>query len=566
MNLEELKNTAIWDLYEKGLMFMNLRRIFSDVDLCHRMYNGDQWAGLKISENIEKVQYNFIKQIVKQKISTITSNLFAINYSPENIENREFSDVAQKTCDLLNRKASKVFDIDFMDKKIKKWVREAAITGESICYIYFNDQTNNPVNEIISKTDILYGDENEDDIQSQPYILIRQRKSLSEVIKYARRYDVSEEDIKKIIPDNETSTIAGEQGKNEINNKVWLITKFYKDSDDIVHFSQSTKHCDIRQDASMGIKLYPIAHLNWEDVEGDARGIGEVKYLIPNQLEVNKTALRRSITIKNTAYQQKVVNKDAITNPKDINKVGATLYFKDMGGTKASEVVQNTVPAQMSPDSEKFQNELISITKDLSNVSDATSGTINPESASGKAILAVQQAQNQPLNDQLIALKSFVEDIARIWFALWKTFTKNNLVINYDEKDYNTGKLIPVREEVPSYILEELETSVKVDITPKGAFDKYAQELSLENLYTAGKIEFDEYVESLDSDSVMPKTKLEAILKRRQEKQNQINAINAEAQDLKNQLMSQQADMQDIQSIGQEGYNLINQAMGEQAT
>ena len=44
--------------------------------------------------------------------------------------------------------------------------------------------------------------------------------------------------------------------------------------------------------------------------------------------------------------------------------------------------------------------------------------TFNPESASGKAILAVQNAQNQPLTDQLIKLKSFIEDIARIWFEL----------------------------------------------------------------------------------------------------------------------------------------------------
>jgi len=84
VDLKELQETDIWVLYTKSKNFMERRGIYSDTDLNNRMYNGDQWHGLKI-EGIEKVQHNFIKQIVKQKVSTITSNLFAINYSPENI-------------------------------------------------------------------------------------------------------------------------------------------------------------------------------------------------------------------------------------------------------------------------------------------------------------------------------------------------------------------------------------------------------------------------------------------------------------------------------------------------
>ena len=119
MDLKELKETDLWRLYEKSVDFMSQRGIYTDTDLNNRMYNGDQWAGLKV-QGIEKIQYNFIKQIVKQKVSNITSNLYAINYSPENVENTEFLETSQKVCDLLNKRASKVFDVDFMDIKIKK--------------------------------------------------------------------------------------------------------------------------------------------------------------------------------------------------------------------------------------------------------------------------------------------------------------------------------------------------------------------------------------------------------------------------------------------------------------
>ena len=555
---DELEKTSTWELYEKHVTFMQKRGIYSDSDLNYRMYNGDQWYGLNI-KGIEKIQYNFIKQVVKQKVSTITSNLFAVNYSPENIENTQFMELAQKTCDLLNKKASKVWDKDFMDKKIKKIAKQAAINDEAIMYVTYDFDNDMPVNEIISKNDIMYGDENNDDIQTQPYILVRQRKTITELRRMAEEQQIDPKLVKTIVPDNDTQTIAGDSGKDEVHDKCWLVTKFFR-KNGTIHFTQSTKYCEIKKERDMGNELYPFAHDNWEDKEGDARGIGEVRQLIPNQLETNKTAMRRALTTKNISYPQKVVNEDSIQNMDAVNKVGATIRFKDKGSLKASDVFMNTTPGQMGPDSEKLQNELITLSKDLNNAGDATTGNINPESASGRAILAVQNAQQQPLNDQLIGLKSFIEDIARIWFDMWKVNAVNGLVIEQEVPGTN-GEIQYELVEVPVYILNALSTSVKVDITPKGAFDKYAQELSLENMFTSGKITFEEYVDSLDADSVMPKVKLENILKKRKEAQQQIDAIEQQAQAMQNQAQMQMQNQSEIEQIASAGANMINQAV-----
>ena len=558
MNIDDLEKTSTWNLYEKHQNFMRLRGIYDDTDLNYRMYNGDQWHGLNV-KGIEKVQHNFIKQIVKQKVSNITSNLFAVNYSPENIENPEFMELAQKTCDLLNKKASKVWDKDFMDKKIKKWAKQSAINDEAVAYVTYNFDNDMPINEVISKNDIMYGNENEEEIQLQPYILVRQRKTIIELQEMARKEEINEKLVSSIVPDNDTSTIAGDSGKDEVEDKCWLITKFYR-KNGTIHFTQSTRYCEIKQDKDMGISYYPFAHDNWDEQEGNARGIGEVRYLIPNQLETNKTAMRRALTTKNISYPQKVVNEDSIQNIKDVNKVGATIRFKDKGNLRASDVFMNTTPGQMGPDSEKLQSELISLSKDLNNVSEATAGNINPESASGRAILAVQNAQNQPLTDQLLGLKSFIEDLARIWFEMWKVYAVDGLMIENEVIDANGQKQYELVE-VPPYILDALSTSVKVDITPKGAFDKYAQELSLENMFTQGKISFEEYVDSLDSDSVMPKTKLENILKKRKEAQQEIDAIQQQADMMKMQMQQQQANAMDIQQIAEAGNNLMETAV-----
>lgn len=556
MTQEEIKTTDIWELYQKGQNFMS--KIYANTDMNFRMYNGDQWAGLKI-KGVEKIQHNFIKKKVKHKVGTITANLFAVNYSPENIETNEFMEIAQKTCDLLNKKASKVWDKDFMDKKIKKVCRKSAINGESIVYVDYDESNNIPINEIISKNDIIFGDENEEEIQLQPWIIIRQRKTISELQTLARSYGVKEEDVLNIRGDSDLGSASGESAKNEIEDKCWLLTKLYRENG-TVHFSQATKYCDLKNDIDTGLTLYQVAHYNWEDVEGSARGIGEVEQLIPNQLETNKTAMRRALTIKNIAYPQKVVNIDLINNPDAINRVGSTIKFKNVGNVRASDVFMNASAGTISPDSEKFQNELINLSTEINNAGDAVTGNINPESASGRAILAVQNAQNQPLNDQLIGLKSFIEDLARIWFEMWRVYAKDGLLIEDEQTDDITGQKTTNQVLVPQYILEALRTSVKVDITPKGAFDKYAQELSLENMFTTGKITFEEYVEALDTDSVMPKQKLEIILKKRAEKEKQINEYELQAAQLKNQAQKEISYAQDIENISNAGNEMINQA------
>ena len=556
MTQEEIKTTDIWELYQKGQNFMS--KIYANTDMNFRMYNGDQWAGLKI-KGVEKIQHNFIKKIVKHKVGTITANLFAVNYSPENIETNEFMELAQKTCDLLNKKASKVWDKDFMDKKIKKVCRKSAINGETIVYVDYDESNNIPINEIISKNDIIFGDENEEEIQLQPWIIIRQRKTISELQTLARAYEVNEEGILNIRGDSDLGTASGESAKNEIEDKCWLLTKLYRENGTI-HFSQATKYCDLKKDIDTGLTLYQVAHFNWEDVEGSARGIGEVEQLIPNQLETNKTAMRRALTIKNIAYPQKVVNIDLISNPDAINRVGSTIKFKNVGNVRASDVFMNASAGTISPDSEKFQNELINLSTEINNAGDAVTGNINPASASGRAILAVQNAQNQPLNDQLIGLKSFIEDLARIWFEMWRVYAKDGLLIEDEQTDDITGQKTTNQVLVPQYVLEALRTSVKVDITPKGAFDKYAQELSLENMFTAGKITFEEYVEALDTDSVMPKQKLEIILKKRAEKTQQINEYELQAAQLKNQAQKEMSYAQDIENMSEVGNEMINQA------
>lgn len=543
MNEEQIKETETWVLYEKGRNFLRLKNVYTDTDKNYRFYNGNQWGRAKLGD-VEPVQKNFIKPIVKYKVGVIHDNLYSIVYSSENFEEKEFREYAEKVCEMLNRKAGNIWEKDKMDFKGRRITKDSAINDEGIIYVTWDEENNVPINEVIKKNDIYYGNENDDNIQSQPYIIIRKRVPVINAINIAIENGLSRDKIDLIVGDNDTFEESGEDAKEEIDNMVTLLLKMWKTNKE-VHFSMATRYCDILEDKNSKLSFYPVAHDVWEELEGSARGEGEVRYLIPNQIEVNKTEMRRVLAVKQQAYPQKVVNIDKIKNPTSLSQVGGTI--KISGGQSADDVkkyVTTLNPAMMSPDVKQLQEDLIQVTRELAGAGDIATGTINPEQASGKAILAVQNAMKSPMTEQKESYKNFIEDLAKIWLDMIIVYSEKGIVLEYEESNPETGEKTIIPEKVYQEALKKIRASVKVDVTPRSPYDKFAQELSIENLYSKGMFniqklqELKTYVELLDDDSVMPKQKLEKAIKIMEEEQYRIAMINSQAQ-----MMQQRADM-----------------------
>ena len=541
MDIQEIKETSIWKLFEKGRNYHRRVGIYTDTDRHYRFYNGNQWEGAKLGD-IEPVQKNFIKPIVKYKVSVIHDNLYAINYSSQNYANREFAQEADRYCSMLNRYAQRVWEKDQMDKKGRIITKDSAINGEGILYVNFDEESMLPINEIVKKNDVYYGNENDSDIQSQPYILMSKRMPVSNAIEFALANGMSEEKTSYIIGDNDNFEESGEASKIELDNMVTLVYKMYKQKG-TVHFSVATRWIEIIKDTDLGISLYPLAHFNWEEKEGSARGEGEVRYLIPNQIEVNKTEARRVLTVKYQAYPQKVVDTSKVSNPQALNTVGGTIRTNGQPVEDVHKIVGTIPPAQMSRDVVELQEGLIQVTRDLAGAGDTATGSVNPEDASGRAILAVQQASQAPMTEQKESYKTFIEDFARIWLEYLIAYSTDGIDLEEEVTDEQGNKIVQVQR-VPQSVLKELQATVKIDITPKSPFDKFAQEQTIENLlinglFSAQRIgELKAYAEALDDDSVAPKQKILDISEGIEEEQRRIAMIEAEAQ-----AMQQRAQM-----------------------
>jgi hypothetical protein len=354
-------------------------------------------------------------------------------------------------------------------------------------------------------------------------------------IELALSLGMSESKIPFIIGDTDNFEESGEAAKIELDNMVTIIYKMFK-KDGTVHFDVGTRWCEIAGEIDTGLSLYPIAHMVWEEKEGSARGEGEVRYLIPNQIEVNRTEVRRVLTVKYQAFPQKVVDISKVSNPNALNTVGGIIKTAGQAVDDVHKIVGTIPPAQMSPDVVKLQEDLIQVTRDLAGAGDTATGQVNPESASGRAILAVQQASQAPMTEQKESYKNFLEDLARIWLEYLIVYSVDGVNMEQVETDPQTGEEVVNLVNVPQSVLEQLQATVKIDITPKGVYDKFAQEQTIENLLTQGFFsaqrvsELATYAEVLDDDSVAPKQKIMEAIEHIRDEQRKIAMIQAQAQ------------------------------------
>lgn len=561
---EEMEHfkTEEWKLYEKGKNYNISMGVYRDTEDNYDFYHGNQWKGAKLG-NIQPITLNIIRPTVKYKVGVLNNNSYQIVFNPNIYENYEQEQNLEDTCKVLNRYSNKIWEIEQVNKKVREVLKDACINSEGIIHAYEDNEKIKV--EVIDKTNIYYGNENDSEIQSQPYIIISYRRTVDSVKEEARKNGIPQEEIEKITSDSDYEEQSGRDKRiEEISPMCLVLLKYYK-KDGTIWIKKSTRNAVIHKEEDTTLKLYPIAHMVWEEVKGYSRGAGEVKYLIPNQIEINKTATRRAIAVQLCAYPKLVANMEYITNPSSLEKVGTAIKLEGIQADNVNKVVNYLRPTTMSTDALNLQQELMKDTQDLAGAGDTVNGNVDPTQASGKAILAVQQAGQQPLNDQLEKFKTFIEDLARIWFEMLQTYSTNGIIVRRETKNEQTGEVIEEPYKMSYEELQSMKLNIKIDITPHSAYDKYAQEQSLENLMLKQLITFEEYVKALSEDSVMPKPKLEKILKDRQENNKRMLEMEKQANQINGamkQIMEMQAgNSNQVEDIAMQGENINANAM-----
>jgi hypothetical protein len=497
----ETEPTNVYCLYQKGVEHHNRIGLYSKSAEAYRMFLGNQWEGIEGGEERLPV-FNIIQPTVQHKTATVAAKSLSIHYSPANCgENQAF---VQDICNKLNAKAMQSWELLKMEKIIWQAVKDACIVGDS--YLFFYDGTG--AVQQVDNTAVYLSDEGERNLQKQKYIIIAERRWVDEIKKEARLNGLSEEEIALIKADTDSGT-EFPAAENEVDaDKCLSLLKMWKQNGG-VHFCRSTRTVVYQRDTAIeGLRLYPLANFVWTVEKGSARGVGEVKPLVANQVEINRNLARRLINAKVTAFPRLVYAKGRLANPDTLAQVGTALELEDTVSA-IGESVAYLQPVAMSADAKNLSDELVYLTRELAGAGEAATGAVNPENASGAAIIAARNQAVLPLNEQMADLKQFVEDVALIWYDLWRAYNPNGLTVVAKVGGHTEETVLAPR------FLAELKLNIRIDISQNDPFSRYAQEQALDKLFTMKELSLAEYVEALDDAGSVPKGKLQDILLKR---------------------------------------------------
>lgn len=464
--------------------------LVGDTETAWRFFEGDQWYGLESGERLPV--YNIIAPSLRYRVANIAMNDMQIYYTPLSSDER-----TEALARRLNVTAAAWWDRLRMDGVCWKMLKDSVVAGESYLYIY--DEDGNC--QVLDNTGVFLGDEEQPDIQRQPYIILLERRDAAEVRQSARAMGLPEEQVRLIQPDSAAKKVTTAKGGEE-SGKVTCLLYMRKEGQD-VYFVRTTRNVVLGEEKCIrGLGCYPLISLVSGRKKGSARGRGEVLPMIANQIEINRNLVRRIVNAKLTAFSRLVYATDKIDNPQDLDQVGSAIAVNDSTVADIHSAVGYISPAPMSGDAKAISDEMISLTRELAGAGSALLGNIDPSTASGAAIIAVRDQAQVPLNENAAAFRRFVEEVAGVWLRLWICYQRGV----FDEGDFTVAELVALRPRI------------RVDATSTTPFSKYAREQALDKLLEGGHITLEEYADALDDGSSVPKAKLTDILRKRKEK------------------------------------------------
>ncbi|MBR6502287.1 MAG: hypothetical protein IKT42_02485 [Clostridia bacterium] len=527
----KLKCKSIWSEYEAGQQYKNSmgdKGIHDQARINERFFVGDQWHGVNAGNEKPLTRRNIIKRIGEYKMATIGAAPIAVNYSAEgvpdttdimardlvkqqlmggevpegNMTDAEVSVVMSALTDYFKVTAERV---KYDDKK-DQLLRNAYISGTGILYTYWDSTiktglyadegrtmaiTGDINCEVLDVENVVFGDPNNEEVESQPYIIIARRMDVEAVRREAETYG---QDSESIVPDGQNGYYrnAGDRGEDEPSDshRVTVLTKLYKRYDDngnaTVWGKTVTENAVVRPEWDLLIHRYPIAKFVWERRRSCAYGDSEITYQIPNQIALNQAHSISVWAMQNTGMPKTVINGDLIpdgisNDPAEVVKIYGSA--EDMMSAIRYIAPPNYGAAFINFTDAFAQNVLMD-----NGANDAALGNMRPDNAT--AIVQAREAAIAPMQMYQNRFYSANEDVARIWADFWITmYGRRSIKVN------DGGATRYMAFDAERY--RDLVITAKIDVGASTLWSEAVSIANLGNLLSSQLISFTEYLERI---------------------------------------------------------------------
>lgn len=495
--------------YDAGLKFNEGIDLYDCVQTNENFFIGKQWEGVK-ANGLPTPVFNFLKRVVLFSVANVSTDNLKLHAKPLPSSGERPVHVMEILTDILNDQFTALFEFNKMGACIREFCRNAAVDGDGCTYTYFDPdvETGQPSRgairtEVLLNSQVLFGNPNSRDVQSQPYILLERRVLVKDARRRAKVNGVGQAMIDQITADDK------ESGDNHLDqlggDKVTVLLRLWRDDDSgTIHGYECTRTADIHQEWDLGIKLYPITWMNWDYVQDCYHGQAMITGLIPNQIFVNKLFAMSMISLMTLAYPKVVFDKTKVA--KWSNRVGAAIAVNG----NVEGVAKIIDPASISPQISQFIDIAISYTQKFLGASDVALGDTRPDNTS--AIIALQRAAATPMELTKQNLLQSIEDLGLIYMEFMGAYYGERYV-EAPGPDGQGKITVPF----DFGLLQDIPFTVELDVGASSYWSEIASMQTLDNLLMQGKIDTIEYLKRLPAGQITDREPLIAVLEQQKQ-------------------------------------------------
>ena len=498
-----LSPEKVFGKYDAAVQFNTGIDLYETVKVNEDFFIGKQWEGVK-SNGLPTPVFNFLKRVVLFSVANVSTDNLKLHAKPLSGMGNIPTRVLEAFSSILNDQFAAIFEQNHMGGLIREFCRNAAVDGDGCLYTYWDSDipTGQMMKggirtEVLQNTQVLFGNPNNRDTQSQPYIIIERRLTVHDAKRRAEAGGATKDEVDAIAPDTK------EQGNIPLDElggeKVTVLTYLWRDEKSgEIHGFECTRNVRVREPWSLGIDLYPIVWMNWDYIPDCYHGQAMITGLIPNQIFVNKLFAMSMISLMTLAYPKVVYDKTRVA--KWSAKVGAAIGVNG----SVDGVAKIIDPAHISPQIYQFIEVAIGYTQKFLGATDVALGDTRPDNTS--AIIALQRAAATPMELTKQNLLQSVEQLGRIYIAFMaEYYGKRYVEVDLHEMG---GKAVLGFD---FDILKTIPCSIDLDAGAASYWSEIAHMQTLDNLLMQGKIPTSEYLRRLPKGQITDAEALIAI-------------------------------------------------------
>jgi len=482
--------------YKDGLSYLRKMGFLDKWPEYERFKSGDQWpAATARTKSLPRPVFNLIKMIETHKVANVMSEQINMLFSREEADETQGQ---EDIGDLFSRYSAATWENIKQDDINEEALDIAANTGTVAVHYYYDMSIKGGVQmpyigemqgEVIDPINIFFGNEQQRNVQRQPYIIISSRESVKSVRDYARGNGMSKDMVSQIKPDKDTQDEGYDMAKTEVadSGKVTVITRYWKGNGGKIMFSKASSGMTIKKPTDTMLSRYPIAVMQWERRKKSIRGIGDTEGLIPNQKAINTLVAMQILSVQLTGWPKLIYKKGAIDPSKITNAPGEMI--EDHLPVGQGDGAKYLTPGNISAVAGNLVESILAYTRQMTGADEASTGSAPSADLNATAIMLLQKASAIPIESIKRRFYSFIEDIGRIWEDIWKV--KYNLPRQINLKD-DDGEDYSAVFDGSQY--QDVPMQLKIDVGPSSTYSESLMLSSLDKALDRGDIDYVQYL------------------------------------------------------------------------